>query len=375
MKKICIAVILTAVLLVSGCGSLSRKVSPLPSATPAATPSSSPSESAQPTSSPTPTTAGADEVGVADYFPFKANVYMTYRGTGNEYAAFESWVDYIGNDAIQIRTNNGGTESVSVYTIDDGAVTRVFSEGEIYYRYDYTAERTENDIIIMEPIAVGTSWTLSTGEKRSITATDADITVPYGAFKALEVTTEYENSTTKDYYVLDLGLVKKEFTAKDTPSMTITSDLEKYEEGSPLIENARFYYPDFNNNRVAYINIGLKFYTGGNFMPQLESFFKNPPSGLARVMTENASIKSITLDRNSGVVTVDFNKQFVTEMNAGTSYEGMILSSIANTLGSYFLTDKVQITVEGGPYESGHFLFNFGDYLPYSPEDAVEYQG
>ncbi|NLA88129.1 MAG: GerMN domain-containing protein [Clostridiales bacterium] len=105
--------------------------------------------------------------------------------------------------------------------------------------------------------------------------------------------------------------------------------------------------------------------------------FKNPPadSGLGRVMTDGASIRSIALDISAGVVTIDFNKAFVTEMNAGTTMEGMILSSIANTLGSYFLVEKVQITLEGEPYESGHMLFRPGEYLPFNPEDAVEYQG
>jgi hypothetical protein len=374
MKRTIVALLIAFMVLLTGCGLLPGNVSPTPSVTPSGTASESPSPSgsAQPSAP-----VSADEVSAADYFPFKADVHMTYQGTGNEFAFFESWVDYITDNAIQIRTYNGGTELVSVYTVEDGALKRVFSQEETYYRYDFTAERTGEEILIMEPIAAGTAWTLDDGSTRSITATDADVTVPYGSFKALEVTTEYADSTTKDYYVADLGLIKKEFTSKESPSMMITSDLEKYEEGSPLLENARFYYPDFNNDRLAYISKGLEFHTGDNFIAQLETAFKNPPdgSGLAPVLTAGAAIRDITLDRNTGVVTIDLNKAFVSEMNAGTTLEGMILSSIANTLGSYFQTDKVQLTLEGGPYESGHMLFNLGDFLPVNPEGAVEYQG
>ncbi|NMA25496.1 MAG: GerMN domain-containing protein [Clostridiales bacterium] len=366
MKKVITALVLAGALLLAGCG-IPGGGGPSPSE---AQPS--------PTSQPSPTVQpSARKVSAADYFPFKADVHMVYRGTGMEFAGFESWVDYIGNDAIQIRTNNTGTEMVEVYTVGGGAVKKVFSMGETYYRYDFTAEREIEEIMIMEPIAAGTTWTLESGEKRSITAVDADVTVPYGTFKALEVTTEYENSIIKDYYVPGLGLVKSEFTTKETPPYTVTSDLEKYEEGSPLQENARFYYPDFQNDRLAYINGGLEFYTGDSILEQMEFAFKNPPSesGLGRVMTDGASIRSIDFDRTTGVVTVDFNRQFVTEMNASAGLEGMILTSVANTLGSYFQTDKVQITLEGGPYESGHMLFNPGDFLPFDPEDAVEYQG
>ena len=44
------------------------------------------------------------------------------------------------------------------------------------------------------------------------------------------------------------------------------------------------------------------------------------------------------------------------------------------TLGGYFQTEKVAITIDGGPYESGHFLFGPGDYLPYRPEAAAAYK-
>ncbi len=294
-----------------------------------------------------------------------------------EFAGFETWVDYIGNDAIQIRTDNSGTTIASVYVIEDGALKEVFTQEDVYYRYDFTAEREKGEILIMEPIAVGTTWQLEDGTQRSITATDADVTVPCGTYKALEVTTDYEDSIVMDYYAKGVGLVKREFTTKETPPYIVTSELEKYVEGSPHNENAQVYYPDFNNDRLAYIRQGFEFYTGDSILPKLEEVFRNPPadSALSRVMTDGASIRSITRDADTGVVTIDFNKQFVTEMNAGTTLEGMILGSIANTLGSYFLTNKVQITLEGGPYESGHMLFRPGEYLPFNPEDAVEYQG
>lgn len=368
------ALFIVLVMILAGCAANPRGVSPSPSESPSGPPSSvpSPTVSAQP-SAPT----DADPVSVSDYFPFTSNIHRTYQGTGMEFAGFESWVDYIDNDALQIRTNNTGTEMVEVYTIEGGALKKVVSLGEVYYRYDFTAEREMEEIVIMEPIAVGTAWQLEDGSSRSITATDANVTVPYGTFKALEVTTENEHSTIKDYYVLDLGLVKSEFTTKEATPYVVTSDLEKYEEGNPLSENARFYYPDFNNDRLSYIYQNLAFNTGDSFLPKLEAALKNPPAGseLSPVLTDNASIRSLTFDRTTGVVTVDLNKQFVTEMNAGAGLEAMILGSIANTLSSYFQTDKVQLTLEGGPYESGHMLFNLGDHLPVNLEDAVEYQG
>jgi hypothetical protein len=94
---------------------------------------------------------------------------------------------------------------------------------------------------------------------------------------------------------------------------------------------------------------------------------------MAPLMSAKTSINSIAFDPSSGVVTIDFSKAFITDMNAGSSKEGMLLDCVADTLGGYYQTDKVQITIDGGPYESGHFLFNTGDYLHYDPGAAVAY--
>ncbi|MPM73475.1 Acetate kinase [bioreactor metagenome] len=63
------------------------------------------------------------------------------------------------------------------------------------------------------------------------------------------------------------------------------------------------------------------------------------------------------------MVYIDLNRAFMTEMNAGSEYEGMILQSIANTFGGYFQSDKVILTIDNALYESGHFAFMKGEYL------------
>lgn len=374
MKKITAALVLAFVLLTAGCNSgnssptVSPSITPTASASPSVTPSTEPSvEPSVPIS--------ADEMTIVAYFPFTENVHKTFVGTGNEYAGFESTVDYVTSDAIQLRTNNTGTESVFVYRLDGGTLKLVFRQSETYYRYDYTDQNTMNDIVLMEPLAVGTSWTLANGDTRAITATNATVTVPYGTFDALEVTTTGSTSMMKDYYVLDLGLIKKEFVSNEDPSAPITSELEIYEEGSPLNQNARFYYPDFNNNTVVYIDKTLEFYTGDTVSEVFESEFKSVPagSGLTLDMPVSAVINSITFETNTGVATIDVSSSFITDMNTGASLEGSILTSIANTLGDYFLTTMVQITVDGAYYVSGHFLFNIGDYLNVDPNSAVPY--
>lgn len=368
MKKIILALFLAAAFVFSGCTINIGPTSPSPS-------ESAASPTVTETQPPSPSVSST-EAAAADYFPFKENVHMVYKGTGNEYAAYESSVDYLTDNAIQIRANNGGTVTVSVYTAENGAVTKVFAQGETYYRHDYTSTRTMSDILIKEPIAAGTTWTLADGAQRTITAVGTDVTVPYGSFKALEITTKNGYSTIKDYYALGTGLIKSEFVSNEDTSSAITSELERLEEDVPMAESVRFFYPDFNKDRVSFVDKSLEFYTGETVAAKFEAEFKQIPSGssLSPVMKAGAKINSIAFDPATGVVTVDFSKEFITLMNAGTTLEGMILSSVADTLGSYFQTDKVQITIDGGPYESGHFLFGPDDYLPVDFDRTAPYE-
>lgn len=76
--------------------------------------------------------------------------------------------------------------------------------------------------------------------------------------------------------------------------------------------------------------------------------FKNMPVGnVARVLTENAKINWLYLNKD-GMLYVDFTKELVSEMNAGSGYEIADTGrSITNTLGYYYGVEKVYIQLRG----------------------------
>jgi len=59
-------------------------------------------------------------------------------------------------------------------------------------------------------------------------------------------------------------------------------------------------------------------------------------------------------------------------MNAGSSYESLILQSITNTIGTYYGVDKVYITVEDKPYVSGHIEMKKGEFFTVNLTNSVE---
>ncbi|HHW32099.1 MAG TPA: GerMN domain-containing protein [Clostridiaceae bacterium] len=305
-----------------------------------------------------------------DFFLFEENVFMDFKGTGNEFAEYKTYVDYVKDDIVQIRSINPGTVSVFVYQYKDGSIVRLFSRGETYYLYDYTSMEENEEIIIKEPIKIGTTWSVGESTTRSITAIDKEVSTPSGKYKALEITTESPNSIIKDYYVKDIGKVKSEFVSKEDKSFTVISELQSIEKNASFVQDIKFYYPDFINDRIISSVKTIHFRTNQDIKKVFEDGLKEPLQGqdLKGTLTPNVKILDIRLDDMKGIVAIDFSSELVKEMNAGTSYELMILDCIANTFGDYFQKDKVIITLEGKPYSSGHILMREGEYITVSKE-------
>ncbi|MCE5196349.1 MAG: GerMN domain-containing protein [Negativicutes bacterium] len=302
---------------------------------------------------------------ILDYFPLTGNVHLVYQGEGNEYAEFETYVDYQNNSAIQLRQRNPGTTSVSVYVLENGMLKKVYSAGETYFRINAMALREEAEIMLKEPLQTGTSWTLSNGSTRSITAMQKKVTVPSGTFNALEITTVTADATSRDYYAPGIGLILREFMPKTDPNTKISSALLKMETDVPLEQTVRFYYPDFDRGQLVYLEQTVRLFSNDEIYEAFTKQMQQVPqgSGLQPLLSKSASVLGVRYDRESGLLTVDLSAEFVSDMNAGTTLESMLLNSVANTFGNYFQTDRVAITIAGKPYASGHILFEEGEYL------------
>jgi predicted small lipoprotein YifL len=306
-----------------------------------------------------------------DFFSFEKDLFMDFKGTGNEFAEYKTYVDYVKEDIIQVRNINPGTVSVFVYKYKDGALVKTYSRGETYYLYDYTDEEAEEEIIIKEPIEIGTSWSVDKSSTRSITGLDIEVSTPSGKYKAIEITTENPYSIIKDYYVRDIGKVKSEFVSKEDTNFAVVSELQRLERGKSNTHDINFYFPDLINDRIICSTRNIEFNTNQDIKKVFEDGLKESPPNedeIKGTLTPNVKILDIDIDDSSGIVTVDFSSELVKEMNAGSSYELMILDSLANTFGDYFQKDKVILTVEGKPYSSGHILMREGEYITVSKE-------
>ena len=305
---------------------------------------------------------GEAEKTVADYFPIRENVKYVYEGRGNEYADYHVYVDYASGNRIQQRVDNGGSVLARVYEIEDGKLTLKLSEGEVYYR-ENMLDRTgdSEEVILMEPLEKGISWTLKDGRERTITGTTTEVKTPMGVFTAIEVITEGDDSTIVDYYAKGIGLIKTIF---QSGGMEVSSTLKSIEEDQARAETVRFYYPDIQTEEITYVESDVVWHTNDDTGKVLEEAYKGAVNeALGTVFTTGTAIRSLSLDEENKV-RLDLNEAFVSEMNAGAAYEALILQCAAATFGNYYNSDQVILTIEGKPYESGHISMKEGESIP-----------
>ncbi len=347
MKKRMLIVICLVPLVLAGCKRNDGADIKAPAVSPTAAPT---------VTLPSPTPIIENTLTIQDYYPVETDLQYQYDGEGNEFAAYTGYIEFIDKNAgrVQIRTQNGGTDTVRVLELKDGTLSVVYTVNECYYRKNFLAMTQEApEIILMEPLQVGTAWTLPDGRRREISSVDTKVVTPYGTFEALEVTTEDENSVVKDYYAAGVGLVESLYESKEAAGMKVSSMLSKVNKNTPFTQSLRIFYPD-SDEKINEVNTVLSFRTGEEARDKLqEQFLQKPSEDYLPLMSEGSRINDLYVD-SEGILNADFSSEFVNGMNLGSGYEQLVLQSLADTLGGYFGVSKVRLTIDGRPYESGH---------------------
>jgi len=313
--------------------------------------------------------AASTSVGtVKDYFPVKPNTRYMYEGSGSEYAFYDVVLDYWQGAKMQQRVDNGGTVTARVIELKNGAAKLVYTRSEVYYRENFLTQKSNSsEILLKEPLRAGTKWKLPDGRERRISSTSASVSTPSGDYKAIEVVTKSKYSTTTDYYAKGVGLVKSVFKSGDT---VVSSSLLKIEKDKPFVQTIRFFYPDVNADRIKSVEKQVSFRTNDITRFNLVQAYKDALVNKATVFSKNTKINSLYLNRD-GMVYIDLSRAFVTEMNAGSGVESMILQSVANTFGGYYGVQRVYLTIDNKLYQSGHIALKKGQYLKVRLDEAA----
>lgn len=300
------------------------------------------------------------KLSINDYYPFRENVYYEYEGIGNEFAEQDAFCEFIEGNRAQIKVLNPGTSVVKVMEIKENTLTEIYYEAEFYHIENMINNNNEKkNVLLKEPLEVGNSWSDPEGHKISITGIDVEIETPYEKFKAIEVTTELsEGNTSKRYYAKNIGLVASIYEDANGQVKTLLKSIKEM----PLNLEIMTYYPLKSDIRTVSVTNKLVFNTNGKIEKLIENILKNPPSDkLIPVISNGTVINAIGMDRVNWVLKVDFSKELLSEMNIGSTQETEMLKSMVNTLGEFYDTEQVYISIDGKPYESGHYGLSEGE--------------
>lgn len=298
-----------------------------------------------------------EENTVSTYFPLLEDAIYTYKGTGNEYAAKISTMEYLRGRITQFNTNNGGTSLSEVFIVGQGVIKKTFSKGESYWREDFTGMKGQEEIILQQPFKTGTTWK-SNGKIFRIADTDAKVTVPYGTYGAIKVVNELQDATFSRYFSPDIGIIKEEYLSKGN---FITSELAEIKI-EPSKMRYDLYYLSKKDEKLVVIKEDTLFHTNESIAEKVLTQLKNPPSAeLSRVIPLDTRL--LSYHKEDSALRLNFSKELLTGLNAGAGFEELFIDAIVNTFAKAYGMEGVIINVEDMPYESGHFGFGKDEVL------------
>jgi len=269
------------------------------------------------------------------------------------------YIDYVNDSRIQTRTNNSGSELVRVLEINEGQLVELFYRGETYFRENFTDnEYTGGRVLLKEPLEEETSWSSGEDSTTTITGVSKEIVTPQGNIKAIEVTTESKQGTTIEYYAKDKGLIK---VINKGEGYNVSSTLASIENNVPLIQTVTLFYPNADGINLNAVDVQVSFNTNDEAKDVISKTVKD--LSVFEILSSNTKINELYFNEDDNSVHIDLSKEFVNEMNVGSGFEEMMLQSLANTLGTYYGVQNIFLTIDGGPYESGHILLEKGDPL------------
>ena len=281
---------------------------------------------------------------IQQYFTMKPNTVYVYDGGGNPYLEWTVFADYIGEDYYQRRIATPYDIIAEVIKFRDSAAILDYSEVSMNFHYNLSGEEPNVYACAMKsPLGISKKWEQfkAQGTVSMITSMSKEVTVPYGTFKAMEITTTMtDGKIQRNYYAKDIGLI---MSSQEEGGVVSSAALASVSEGV-LKETERFYYPG-QNNEMLFEEREVEFKTNEDIRALLEAELRKPINGYYPLQSGATKINSVKRNHSERRISVDLSSEF--EAGLGD----LEISSLVNTIGYLFDASKVQLTVEGQRYD------------------------
>ncbi len=281
-----------------------------------------------------------------DFAPYLPNQIKQFNnGTQNS----ATYMNYSQNDIAQsqVQWRQLGQVVTQVFVMGEGQIQQITSTTNLN-PYDNvlpsidTIQTSDTKVLLQEPLTVGTQWTDSSNQTSEITALYDVMETEAGTLtNIIEVTRSSDNSIQKDFYAQNQGFVGR----------WTSESLEEPGEYWQLIADTRevmlthpitLFVPDDSQAELVTKNEGTFAYqTNGSLAVAFEQMFRE-----IGIIDDTIFVNDVYMD-SQDVATIDFTPGVVTILNNYESSEEAVIRSIVYTLGDFFQTNKVRLTVNG----------------------------
>lgn len=170
-------------------------------------------------------------VTIEDYYPLENKTY-TFKGEGNEFAAYkESFFTKVDNYLPAI-IENGGTRIFKVYELAEDGIFVVFEQGEYYEEtpppIDSVKSQFDRTPLLTNPLSVGATF-----DGWEIIKIDERMVLPIGEVNnviVVEQKDEENHTVITNYLAPGYGKIKQEFVSTEGDGeFKVVSEVEKVE--------------------------------------------------------------------------------------------------------------------------------------------------
>ncbi|GHU73850.1 hypothetical protein FACS1894188_00450 [Clostridia bacterium] len=306
---------------------------------------------------------------IYSYFPFKENVEYEYEGQGNALISYNIFNTFVHENTLQRRLEPAQNydRQTEIFKVENGTLVLINGDTTRYHFEDETGNAPQKDMVLLkEPLTLGATWTVSGTDTATVTGVDVDISLPFGNYKALEVSSVTASGyDQKEYYVKDIGLVKTMY--KVNGGAELSSTLKKITENTTLKIPVDVYYPIKDADETAIKETVVSLSTNYNLIKEVNKVLRTPPpdtpENLLPILT-TGSVEGIIFAANTSAAILNFDKNIYEQKFESENAERAMIFAVANTVGHMVSVDQVFIQVDNKPYS--------GVYVKLDEETAFE---
>lgn len=281
-----------------------------------------------------------------DYSPIYPNQLKVYSDGQQTYMMYLNFINENGT-LLQVSehlgTNNVNTK---VFAFEQGALMQSAEYASTavmpYLLQTPSQHELPPRIVLQEPIMVGTTWSSDGVSQSTITALyEKGIIHQLEYRNIIEVSTNFETYTLKEYYAAQEGLILTWIVPTGEGVAEQQWQLVENYHGVKWTDEVTMAIPRDGDGAILQRESALlNRQTNETLAQAFTSLFREKGW-----LNDQVSIQELVLDNN--VVTVDFTPGIVASVNAYANQEERLLPAIVQTLADYYQVQHVRLTVGG----------------------------